>query len=887
MRELEERVEHLSADVDALKRALFGRKSEKMPPMEREVRRGQKADPAETRRLRKERAVGKEKLVTEEVKLPIPDKERCCPHCQDGEMRAVGQGKKSIVYEYIPGYSRRVVYARETLACTCGDYIVTAPCADKTTDNTRYAPSFVAHLIVSKCSDSIPLYRLEKQYQRVGVPIARSTMTDLFHRHAEMLAPLAKRLIAIVKASDIVLADETTIRMQGTLKRAYLWTFIADRTITYVFSKSRSGETPVEALGGSKGTLLVDAYTGYNQVTLAEGRTRAGCLAHVRRKFFDAREASPVAETVLTIIRDIYVVEHEIKARELVGTQEHLALRRTRTRPLLAKLFHLLRKERGRHPPKTPMGKAVQYALKNHRALTRFTGDPRIPPDNNRSEAALRIVAIYGSLCTSSSSTRNHEIPVVARNATRAPPQYPAMSNGLFHFRPLEICSLDLPRSVLHHLPGGQDAGLDQLPNQVARDTDLVCRLQHRETSTILDCGLVAGDAGGASVGFHAKLGPGLPLTGSLAHAIERGRDVSVRPASRHVANHAIGFSGGAFRVLPGLRLAHAKLRVLPAAPMDHEYDISGLVVDINDDLVNQSSDESLLGPHLRRRRSPHPLKVGGQSQESLLGDFRNFLSRGSRKACFALPETRQCRVPPSLELGGDQPIVRIHRLVTPRRELDLVLGLLLLEFESTPPFVDLLGCVTPGHEGSFHRGRLDRKQDLLGDDIVRATGAEGDTRSEAVHRVALTATVARLRDAASAIGDLQHAPAATTPEDARHQRGTATSRLRSARPLAVRVPRETRLDLLELLPGDVRFVVIAQERSPRFHATRATITLAHDTVNNGCLNGRFAICICAGVERILKNGDDVSINWFPPRDRLQVLAVGWAWELEFFGPHV
>lgn len=294
----------------------------------------------------------------------------------------------------MPGYFRRRVVLRETLSCTCGEYVVTAPCLDKTTDKTRYASGFVAHLIVSKCSDAIPLYRLEKQYQRIGVPIARSTMTDLFHRNAAVLTPLVNRLIARVKASDIVLADETTIRMQGTVKRAYLWTFVADRTITYVFSTSRSGETPAVVLGGSKGTLVVDAFTGYNKVTVAEGRTRAGCLAHVRRKFFDAREAAPAATTALEIIREIYIVERDVKERGLVGTDEHLALRRTRSRPLLAKLFCLLRKERGRHLPKGPMGKAVRYALDNHRALTRFTRDPRIPPDNNRSEVALRIVAL-------------------------------------------------------------------------------------------------------------------------------------------------------------------------------------------------------------------------------------------------------------------------------------------------------------------------------------------------------------------------------------------------------------------------------------------------------------------------------------------------------------
>ena len=392
--ELRDKLDHVTAEIAALKRQVHGRKTEKMPPMEREVRRGKKADPAETLRLRRERAIAKEKLVTEHLKLPVPPEERSCPHCKRSDLKPVGEGKESTVYEYVPGYFRRRVIVRETLTCRCGGYIATAPCLDKTTNKTRYAPSFVAHLIVAKCSDSIPLYRLEKQYQRVGVPIARSTMTDLFHRNAEVLSPLVRLLLARIAGTDIVLADETTLRIQKTTKRGYLWTFIAGRDIAYVFSPSRSGQTPAEVLGGTKGTLLVDAYTGYNKVTDAQGRTRAGCLAHVRRKFFEAKEAAPEAQTALSILRDIYVVEHEAKEQRLVGTDKHLELRQTRTRPLLAKLFRLSRAERGRHPPKSPMGKAVRYALNNHRALTRFTRDPRLPPDNNRSEAALRVVAL-------------------------------------------------------------------------------------------------------------------------------------------------------------------------------------------------------------------------------------------------------------------------------------------------------------------------------------------------------------------------------------------------------------------------------------------------------------------------------------------------------------
>jgi transposase len=393
-RTLQDQLDGVRAELSALKRQLLGPKSEKMPPLEREVRRGKKADPAETQRKRRERALAKDQLVATREDLPVPEAQRCCPHCHNKDLRPVGNGKETTIYDYVPGYFRRRVIARQTLSCPCGDYIVTAPCPDKTTDKTRYAPSFVAHLIVAKCSDAIPLYRLEKHYQRIGIPIARSTMTDLFHRNAALLAVLSERLRARIAASDIVLADETSIRMQGTTKRAFLWAFLSGNDIAYVFSPSRSGQTPVEVLGGTKGTLLVDAYTGYNKVTVADGRTRAGCLAHVRRKFFEAREGVPEAQTALDLIRDIYVVEHDAKQQDIAGTDKHLALRRTRTRPLMAQLFRLLRTQRRQHPPKSPMGRAIRYALHNHRALTRFTRDARIPPDNNRSESALRIVAL-------------------------------------------------------------------------------------------------------------------------------------------------------------------------------------------------------------------------------------------------------------------------------------------------------------------------------------------------------------------------------------------------------------------------------------------------------------------------------------------------------------
>jgi transposase len=387
-------LERVQGELAAIKQRLFGKKSEKMPPMSREVRRGRNADPAETQRKRREAALAKEKLVTEHVAVPVPEAQRCCPRCERRDLRPVGQGKPTTIYDYVPGYFRRRLVLRETLACPCGQFIVTAPCPDKSTDKTRYDVGFIAHLIVAKCADAIPLYRLETQYRRLGIPIARSTMTDLFHRNAELLSPLVQRLLARIAASDLVQADETSLRMLGTTKRAYLWTFLAGNDIGYVFSIDRSGQTPREVLGASTGTLVVDAYTGYNKVTEVGGRTRAGCLAHARRKLFEASIGAPEAMTALELIRQVYMIEHEAKEKGVVGTDAHLTLRRTRSRPLMARLLSWGRSQRGLHPPKSTMGRAVAYLLKNHRPLTRFLSNARIPPDNNRSEAALRVVAL-------------------------------------------------------------------------------------------------------------------------------------------------------------------------------------------------------------------------------------------------------------------------------------------------------------------------------------------------------------------------------------------------------------------------------------------------------------------------------------------------------------
>ena len=139
-------------------------------------------------------------------------------------------------------------------------------------------------MITAKCADSIPHDRLEKAYKRIGIPIARSTMTDLLHQAAAKLQPLADRTLQRIAQSEIVQADETSIKVQapGKCRTGFMWTFVADNLIGYRFSPNRSGETPREVLGGTDRVLVVDGYTGYNSVVDVDGRNRCGCHAHVR-----------------------------------------------------------------------------------------------------------------------------------------------------------------------------------------------------------------------------------------------------------------------------------------------------------------------------------------------------------------------------------------------------------------------------------------------------------------------------------------------------------------------------------------------------------------------------------------------------------------------------
>ena len=400
--ELNATISELRADNAELRRLLFGRKSERVEPIEREVIRHRSSPEEKAAR----QAVGKDRRAANRRKkkaLPEVDIEHtlgddaACPCCASRELAPLGSDEVSEEYEYVPARLVRTRHRRRKYRCEQCEAIVTAPGAAKVVDGGQYGPGLYAHVVTEKCADATPIHRLAERFRRAGVPVSRSTLTDLFHRSAELLEPLAARLLELVASSERVNADETTLRVQarGKTRTAWLWTFLNEQAICYRFSPSRSGDTPLDVLGQTTGTLQVDAYSGYNKVCVPDGRTRVGCWAHLRRLFFKARQTAPEpAEHAITAIRHLYEVEWDAAADKLLGTDKHLAMRKTRTADLLAEFHAWLVEEKPQHPPKSPLGEAIRYALNNWEPLARIKDDAKLPLDNNVSERALRIVAL-------------------------------------------------------------------------------------------------------------------------------------------------------------------------------------------------------------------------------------------------------------------------------------------------------------------------------------------------------------------------------------------------------------------------------------------------------------------------------------------------------------
>jgi transposase len=220
--ELTAQVAEVKAQLAALERAAFDKKSEKrkkMPPVAKP-----RVTPESSEATRRARADAREATMETVVeRTAVPDADKVCTLCGGTDFRPVGEGKTCDILEYVGAHFRRRRMLRETLACRCGGCVITAPAPPRWSSKTRYASSFVAHLAFTKCRGSMPFYRLETLSKCGDAPIARSTANDLFHRAATKLCRLDEPLFAVIRGDYVVLADETTFKL-STLYRLALRT---------------------------------------------------------------------------------------------------------------------------------------------------------------------------------------------------------------------------------------------------------------------------------------------------------------------------------------------------------------------------------------------------------------------------------------------------------------------------------------------------------------------------------------------------------------------------------------------------------------------------------------------------------------------------------------
>ncbi|MDE2498568.1 MAG: IS66 family transposase [Alphaproteobacteria bacterium] len=406
-------IKRLAARLDKLKRMQFGRSSEKIAG-EIEQLELLLDDLHENKGAAVERPAPVLGTTQKPVRRPLPEHlpreelthaAACvCPKC-GGELRRLGEDVTEVL-EYVPASFKVIRHVRPKFSCRRCEGITQAPMPSLPIERGRPGPGLLAHVLVSKYADHLPLYRQSEIYAREGIDLERSTLGDWVGGLASLLAPLVEALRKDVMASDVLHGDDTPVPVlapgTGKTKTGRLWTYVHDErshagerpaAAVFFYSPDRKGERPQDHLKTFKGVLHADGYAGFNALFETGDIVEAACWAHVRRKFYDVHAAngSPVAKEALDRIGALYGVEDEARGRP---PDERRRLRQQRAKPLLDALHAWLAVTKQKLSPKTELAAAIRYALGRWTALCRYADDGRLEIDNNAAERAIRPLAL-------------------------------------------------------------------------------------------------------------------------------------------------------------------------------------------------------------------------------------------------------------------------------------------------------------------------------------------------------------------------------------------------------------------------------------------------------------------------------------------------------------
>lgn len=336
-------------------------------------------------------------LPVERHEIDLPEAEKPCPCCGTQRIR-IGVGEPSRRYDFRPAKLFIHETVRVTYVCRGCEQQGVDPQIIKPPPEPivplSAAPGLLAHIIVSKFCDHLPLYRQESILERAGVEIPRSTLCDWLIVCAGVLTPLYDAMRIRILQSYGVHADETPVLVLQPRRQAYAWVYIGDGGNPFTlfdFTVGRVKEHPARFLKEFQGFLHCDGYDGYN---LVHGNSRhVGCWMHVRRGFFDARNRDVRAVDALVFIRRLYAIERDAKDHNLSG-EELTRYRQEQAKPVLAKFADWLMDQQRTSLPASGFGDAVRYAINQWPSLIRYADDGRLDIDNGVAERAIRPLAI-------------------------------------------------------------------------------------------------------------------------------------------------------------------------------------------------------------------------------------------------------------------------------------------------------------------------------------------------------------------------------------------------------------------------------------------------------------------------------------------------------------
>ena len=419
-------IEKLKFQLAKLRRMQFGRSSERITRQIEQlelrleeletgeaeaVAKAEAADPVIPIR---ERAKPKRKPLPdhlprqEVVHQPADDGACTCPDCGKG-MARLGEDISEVL-DYVPGHFQVIRHVRPKYACTACDTITQAPAPPMPTPRGRATPATLAHLLVSKYCDHLPLYRQSEIYAREGLALDRSTLGDWVGQAAWLLDPVVAQIRQHVFAAEKIHGDDTTIPVLapglGRTATGRLWVYVRDDRLfagpaapaaAYFYSLDRGAQHPTAHMASFTGFLQADGYAGfeglYNPARSKPGPiTEVACWAHCRRKFYDVWEStrSPIAKEALDRIAAIYAIEDKARFAPVAERVEH----RRELAPLLDAFFAWAEAVVGRLSGKLELAKAFRYVITRREALTRFVTDGRLEADNNVAENAMRAIAL-------------------------------------------------------------------------------------------------------------------------------------------------------------------------------------------------------------------------------------------------------------------------------------------------------------------------------------------------------------------------------------------------------------------------------------------------------------------------------------------------------------